>query len=573
MSIGNIQRSTRNSPMMQAWLPIALLPVGPKRVNKIPGYSVDTQEIQALQTIHDIFTHVLKPLSDAACQEGYEMGCADGNIRLCFPKLFCWLADHMENATIHGIASNRCPICTTPTEKLGEYADSTYPVRSHASYAMTYGESDALGLNMQGVKNIHNALWSIPSLNPPDLVRADILHNVLLGVLDHMMDWIQGFLEHHDRINAFDYVWRRLPPYHGFTVPSKAYRLITQWSGKEMRNFAKVILGTFTAALHRNSNQAQPIGGQVQEFNRAIQCVRSMTDFNLMTQYDSHTDATVSYMREYLHVFHDTKDVFLRFRAGKVAKRAAAEAHKNLLREQSQVSVTNLTASEKVKMRQENALERRELVDDMRKERAHYNFPKMHVISHDAEQIPKFGALGQYSTEISECMHKGFKDAYRRSNKVNSTSQIVTNYTRDHTFIMKDLTIRTWRQGGQARGPTASVGKRPKDVKMYLRLQGKIDFGTVSNLRDLEQVTGVCAITLATVMLLRREIRDCNIDESRLLSYEVRGYQALEIPVAKFNGEGFVIHNARCTGLKEFRGGRRRSDWIWVRRHPASERG
>ncbi|KAF8430916.1 hypothetical protein BGX38DRAFT_1073829, partial [Terfezia claveryi] len=96
--------------------------------------------------------------------------------------------------------------------------------------------------------------------------------------------------------------------------------------------------------------------------------VRSLTDFYLMTQYPSYTDETISYLRQYL--------------------------------EQTEASVTaDLTASEKIK-------------------HPHYNFPKIHLISHYAEQIPKFGALDQYSTDISEAMHKGFKDAYRRSNKV-----------------------------------------------------------------------------------------------------------------------------------------------------------
>ena len=154
MSIGNIQRCTQNSPTMQVWLPIALLPVGTKRVYKILGYSVDRQEIQALQTIHDILTNLLKPLFDATCQKGYEMACADGNVLLCYTKLFCWLPDHMEHGTIHGIASNQCPICTTPTEKLGVYMASTYPTRSDTNYAVAYGESDVMGLNLYGVKNI-----------------------------------------------------------------------------------------------------------------------------------------------------------------------------------------------------------------------------------------------------------------------------------------------------------------------------------------------------------------------------------------------------------------------------------
>ena len=43
-----------------------------------------------------------------------------------------------------------------------------------------------------------------------------------------------------------------------------------------------------------------------------------------MTQYSSYTNKTVSYMQEYLYVFHETKDMFLHFRTGKKTKKAAA---------------------------------------------------------------------------------------------------------------------------------------------------------------------------------------------------------------------------------------------------------
>jgi len=234
--------------------------------------------------------------------------------------------------------------------------------------------------------------------------------------------------------------------------------MVSQWSGKELRHFARVILGIFTVALRRTTNQPHPTGSQVQEFNTAIQCVRSMTDFYLMTQYDSHTDKTVSYMQKYLREFHETMSVFLRYGAGKGAKRAAAEAHKVLLKEQTETSVKGLTASEKTKLHQEDALECRNLVDEILREAAYYNFPKMHLISHYTEQIPKFGALKHYSTDISECMHKEFKEAYWWSNKINATSQMITNYTRDHTFIMKDLTIDVWNRIMQGEDPTADVG-------------------------------------------------------------------------------------------------------------------
>ena len=143
---------------------------------------------------------------------------------------------------------------------------------------------------------MNNALWSLPNLNPSSLVRADILHNVLLRVLSHLMNRVQGYVEHHARINAIDYVWSRLPPYSGFCAPKKAYRAVSQWSGKEMRCFGKIILRTFAAALRRKKGQPRPTGGQLQEFNKAIQCVGNLTDFYLMAQYESHTDRTVSYM-------------------------------------------------------------------------------------------------------------------------------------------------------------------------------------------------------------------------------------------------------------------------------------
>jgi len=74
---------------IHAWIPIALLAVGPRRVNKILGYSVEIQGQQALQTMYEILAHLLKPLFNARCQTGYEIICANGNIHLSFPKLFC----------------------------------------------------------------------------------------------------------------------------------------------------------------------------------------------------------------------------------------------------------------------------------------------------------------------------------------------------------------------------------------------------------------------------------------------------------------------------------------------------
>ncbi|KAF8428986.1 hypothetical protein EV426DRAFT_542969 [Tirmania nivea] len=76
MSIGNIKSTVRNKPTMNAWIPIAPLPVSPKRLHKIPNFSTETQELDALQLTHEILSHILSPLANAKS----EMVCCDENM-------------------------------------------------------------------------------------------------------------------------------------------------------------------------------------------------------------------------------------------------------------------------------------------------------------------------------------------------------------------------------------------------------------------------------------------------------------------------------------------------------------
>ena len=108
------------------------------------------------------------------------------------------------------------------------------------------------------------------------------------------MDWIQGFRKKHGRLQAFDDAWKTLPPYLGFFVPKNAYREVTQWQGKEMRNLGGCLLVVLAVALR------QPDSTQVIPFKRALKWVRALVDFNMMAQYRSHTDETMAYMEDYL---------------------------------------------------------------------------------------------------------------------------------------------------------------------------------------------------------------------------------------------------------------------------------
>jgi len=76
-----------------------------------------------------------------------------------------------------------------------------------------------------------------------------MLHAIYLGLFKHMMDWIEGFQEKHGQLQAFDNVWNALWPYLGFLVHKKAYREVTQWQGKQIRNLGYCIFGDLAVAL------------------------------------------------------------------------------------------------------------------------------------------------------------------------------------------------------------------------------------------------------------------------------------------------------------------------------------
>ena len=54
-------------------------------------------------------------------------------------------------------------------------------------------------------------------------------------------------------------IWKNLPYYPGFNRPTKAYREVSQWQGKELRTLGRAILVALAASLGIPSSvQQQP---------------------------------------------------------------------------------------------------------------------------------------------------------------------------------------------------------------------------------------------------------------------------------------------------------------------------
>ena len=113
LTIGNIDKSTRRSPTARAMVLIGYIPV-----TKLECFSKSKRQYQGYQVFHDCKRALLKPLQ-AAGKEGVEMVCADGFIRLVYPILGTYVANHPEQCLVTCNHENRCPRCVTACDRMG----------------------------------------------------------------------------------------------------------------------------------------------------------------------------------------------------------------------------------------------------------------------------------------------------------------------------------------------------------------------------------------------------------------------------------------------------------------------
>jgi len=359
------------------------------------------------------------------------MDCADGKTRLCFPILLAYIADHAEHAALQGIGSKSCPKCEVLCEELGGDPRRMYETRDYIVYrekALRHEPAEAAGIaeysQRFGGKIGNNVFIRLDRVRPADLYKLDLLHNIYLGLFKHMMKWVEGFLKKHKWQQAFDNAWKEIPPYPGFSVPKKAYCEIPQWQGKERRNLGRCISGELASAL-RNPDSSQYL-----DFKSALKSVTALVDFTLMAQFRSHTPDTLSYMESYLQIFHRTKDIFVKSRTSK-ATRTQANLQDQELRElmahQRAKEVRHRTVANRRRLADHERVEWSDRRADLIRRDNHFNFIKMHYLTHFASHVRRFGSISMYSAEIGELGHKEqIKDGYRWSNKNEAARQILS---------------------------------------------------------------------------------------------------------------------------------------------------
>jgi len=281
-------------------------------------------------------------------------------------------------------------------------------------------------------------------------------------------------------------------------------------------------------------------------------------------------------MEDYLNQFHKLKDIFLEFRVTKRTQDNVDKQRKEIRRQRALV-IERVAPSLRGQKRDDNCQEENTLCLDLVRGESHFNFIKMHLLSHFCDNIPQFGNIPMYSTEIGELAHKTqIKAGWRQSNKNDAARQIVHSYGRQHAIRMRLLNLESLKcHDADLSGDvlhhldrTARTVTAAGPVVRRRVLKGRRE--DVSNVVDFSQISGV-SLEIIYPELIRYSRHNLPAahrlpeDHAMLRSLQVELLTQREIPVLAFQeADVYEIHRARSTGNLHFRNQSSHNDWVWV---------
>ncbi|KIY63227.1 hypothetical protein CYLTODRAFT_360315 [Cylindrobasidium torrendii FP15055 ss-10] len=140
--------------------------------------------------------------------------------------------------------------------------------------------------------NVPNPFWeNLPFTNIHVSQTPDVLHQLYQGLIKYLIAWCQKLLTEKE----LDRRIRRLPPAFGLRHFKNGISALSQISGTERKNMAKILLGCVHDVLPR----------------AAVTACRALLDFVYLAQYPTHDDTTLGYMESALDSWRQNKHIFL----------------------------------------------------------------------------------------------------------------------------------------------------------------------------------------------------------------------------------------------------------------------
>jgi hypothetical protein len=218
----------------------------------------------------------------------------DGTWRRCHPIFAIFVGDYPEQCLVTCTYNGRCPKCQYLLISWGNMQHfNASRSEQHAidTFQLANGNAHIFhaACREAGFKPIYQPFWeSLPLANVYVSITPDILHQLLQGVMKHLLSWLTS-------ARAFgkteiDARCRIIPPNHNITLFPKGISMLSRVSGKEHKAICRILLGLIIDL---------PLpDGHVP--SRILRAVRSLLDFWFLAQYPSHTRDTLCRLEESL---------------------------------------------------------------------------------------------------------------------------------------------------------------------------------------------------------------------------------------------------------------------------------
>ncbi|KAH9481130.1 hypothetical protein JR316_0005650 [Psilocybe cubensis] len=293
ISVGNIPKELRRSPSAKAMVLLGYLPVA-----KFACFDEARQAVEKYQLFHRCMRIIMEPLIKAG-QEGVQLQCADGYVRLCFLILAAYIADYPEQCLVTCIRENSCPRCLVLPKQRGEYMDRP-PLRT-PDHTLEVLDDTAQGNKHPDFKKYNLRLvdpfWrDLPFCDIFEAIMPDLLHQLHKGIFkDHICNWAGQALEIATGPGEMDERFKAMSLHPDVRHFDAGITHTTQWTGKEHKAMEKVLLGILEGAVN----------------DRVILCARALLDFIYYASFETHSDKSLRMLDKSWLCFHQNKNIFV----------------------------------------------------------------------------------------------------------------------------------------------------------------------------------------------------------------------------------------------------------------------
>ncbi|KAF8259006.1 hypothetical protein EI94DRAFT_1774035 [Lactarius quietus] len=281
----------------------AQLLIGYILTSKLEGITNKSARQRALANLfHSCMALVLNPVQSYS-ETGLAMMCGDGTWRRCHPIFASFVGDYPEQTLVSCTYNGHCPKCVVPHDQLGEFDNFT--PRDYAATFDIYclADEDICKFNpacrAARLKLVYNPFWlTLPLTDIFLAITPDILHQLLQGVVKHIVAWIVHPLVF--GLTDINVRCQSLPPNHHTMLFVKGLPF-THVTGKEHKDICRILIGLITDLPLPGGHSPVCV----------VRAVRAALDFIYLAQYPSHTTDTLRLLEDSLTRFHENKETFI----------------------------------------------------------------------------------------------------------------------------------------------------------------------------------------------------------------------------------------------------------------------